>query len=107
MSEESFAGANEFVKPGAQWSWEGNSSAGLDSTGYASPGVMMVQVGWEFDLDMGGDRASVEVDGVQGWFTRLSSEDFHPPTDGSPYLYRNEELAGQRQRGVRLCRCPL
>ena len=84
VSEESFAGANEFVKPGAQWSWEGNSSAGLDSTGYASPGVMMVQVGWEFDLDMGGDRASVEVDGVQGWFTRLSSEDFHPPTDGSP-----------------------
>ena len=84
MSEESFAGVNDFVKPGAQWSWEGNNSAGSDSTGYASPGVMMVQVGWEFDLDMGGERASVEVDGVQGWFTLLSSEDFHPPIDGSP-----------------------
>ena len=44
----------------------------------------MVQVGWEFDLDMGGERVPVEVDGVQGWLTRLSSDDFYPPTDGSP-----------------------
>ena len=84
VSEESFAGANEFVKPGIQWSWEGRDRANLDSGSYARPGVMMVQVGSEFDLDMGGERAPVEVDGAPGWFTRLSSEDFHPPTDGSP-----------------------
>ena len=84
VSEQSFAGVNDLVKPGAQWRWEGSNPTGLDSTGYASPGVMMVQVGWEFDLDMGGEREPVEVDGVQGWLTRLSSEDFHPPTDGSP-----------------------
>ena len=84
VSEESFAGANDSVKPGAQWSWEGRDPTDSDSTDYASPGAMMVQVGWEFDLDMGGERESAEVDGVQGWFTRLSSEDFYPPTDGSP-----------------------
>ena len=84
VSEESFAGANDFVEPGAQWRWEGRDRANLDSGSHARPGVMMVQVGSEFDLDMGGERVPVEVDGAPGWFTRLSSEDFHPPTDGSP-----------------------
>ena len=84
VSEESFAGVNDFVEPGAQWRWEGRDPTDSDSTGYASPGFMMVQVGWEFDLDMGRERVPVEVDGVQGWLTRLSSDDFYPPTDGSP-----------------------
>ena len=98
VSEESFAGANEFVKPGIQWSWEGRDRANLDSGSYARPGVMMVQVGSEFDLDMGGERAPVEVDGAPGWFTRLSSEDFHPPTDGSPIFTAMRNLP-ERARG--------
>ena len=30
----------------------------------------------ELDVDMGGQRTAIEVDGVQGWFTRLGPDDF-------------------------------
>ncbi len=77
-------GYDDRVKPGVEISWEGREHTPLDRSGYASPGVMMIQVGLEFDFDIGGERESVEVDGVQGWLIRLSSDDFRPPLDGTP-----------------------
>ena len=87
VSEKPLAGEHG-LKPGAEWAWEGFhlSPVPPGAIDYIkSPGVIMVQVGAVFDLDMGGDRRSIQVDGVTGWFTRLGAEDFSPPAD-SPVL---------------------
>ena len=38
--------------------------------------VRLNLVDTELDVDMGGQRTAIEVDGVQGWFTRLRPDDF-------------------------------
>ena len=84
-TEASTAGGfDDRVKPGVAVWWEGRVKTPLDRSGYTSPGVMMTQVGLEFDFDIGGERESVDVDGVSGWLIRLDSEDFRPPLDGTP-----------------------
>ena len=38
-------------------------------------GISLGQVDYQLDVDMGGQRTPVEVDGVQGWFTRLGPDE--------------------------------
>ncbi len=87
VSEKSLA-REHGLTPGALWEWKGVHDGPVPpgSKDYIkSPGVMMVQIGAMFDLDMGGERRSVEVDSVTGWFTRLGADDFSP-LDDSPIL---------------------
>ena len=44
-------------------------------------GIHIGQVDYPLDVDMGGQRTPVEVDGVQGWFTRLGPDEFVFPED--------------------------
>ena len=44
-------------------------------------GISLGQVDYQLDVDMGGQRTPVEVDGVQGWFTRLGPDELFEPED--------------------------
>ena len=44
-------------------------------------GLTLSLVATELEMDMGGERERVEVDGVQGWLSHLSAEDFVPPPE--------------------------
>ena len=44
-------------------------------------GMTLSLVATELEMDIGGERERVEVDGVQGWLSRLSAEDFVPPPE--------------------------
>ncbi len=91
VSEKSLA-EESGMSPGAKWDWEGVHHGPVPPgtvDSIKSPGVIMVQFGAEFDLDMGGERVTVEVDGVTGWFTRLDAKDFYPPDDSPSLSIRN------------------
>lgn len=44
-------------------------------------GISLGQVDYPLDVDMGGQRTPIEVDNVQGWFTRLGPDEFVEPED--------------------------
>ena len=48
---------------------------------WPSIGISLGQVDYPLDVDMGGQRTPVEVDSVQGWFTRLGPDEFVFPED--------------------------
>ena len=48
---------------------------------WPSIGISLGQVDYPLDVDMGSQRTPVEVDSVQGWFTRLGPNEFVEPED--------------------------
>jgi hypothetical protein len=48
-------------------------------------GVFFGQVGKNLELDLGGSRVPVQVDGVEGWLWRLGTGDFTPPWDSNEF----------------------
>ena len=52
--------------------------------------LLLAVVDTEVEMDLGGQREPVTVDGVQGWLTHLGPEDFVPPTQGSFYEFTND-----------------
>ena len=44
-------------------------------------GMMLSLVATELEMDLGGERKRVDVDGVQGWLSHLSTEHFIPPSE--------------------------
>ena len=66
--------------PALYISWHGQGvDSALSALAYKPPGVRLVQTRAQFDMDLGGERRKVEVDGVEGWLTYLGRDAFYPP----------------------------
>ena len=60
-------------------------------------GILLGLVDTEMDMDMGGERTPIEVDGVQGWLTRLGPDEFVKPKGREEILAQLREWKFDRK----------
>ena len=80
--------------PSLRLSWDGRFNPLEYGTGpylnYRPPNVTLIQIYAQFNMELGEDRRSVEIDGVQGWLTHLDPDDFNPPKTNDQLIVLEE-----------------